>query len=159
MNLDQMERMLENPMIQSQMQDMLSDPNVINMMMNNPMIKPLLDNNPMLRNLISNPEFMRNMMRPEVLRQMRDMRQNNGDFGGLGLGMGNPLLNNMFGGGMNMDCPKCEDGYMFKHNINDFQTLGSGRILIIWDAQCQHCGFECRVEEEFESTGYEEKVD
>jgi hypothetical protein len=48
MNLDQMERMLENPMIQSQMQDMLSDPNVINMMMNNPMIKPLLDNNPML---------------------------------------------------------------------------------------------------------------
>ena len=95
MNFDQIERMLENPMVQSQMQDMLSDPNVLNTMMNNPMIKPLLDNNPMLRSLFSNPEFMRNMMRPEVLRQFRDMRQNFGnDLGGLGMGMGNPLLNN-----------------------------------------------------------------
>ena len=33
MNFDQIERMMEHPMIQSQMQDVLNDPNMLNMLM------------------------------------------------------------------------------------------------------------------------------
>ena len=57
-----------------------------------------------------------------------------------------------------MDCPKCEDGYMDKDSIFDFVVEGSGRILITWEAYCPECGYECHIEEEFESTGYEGEV-
>ena len=75
-NLEQFNQLLSNPLISSQLNDMIDDPNIISAMLDNPQIKPLLDANPFMRSIMSNPEFLRNMLKPENIRAMQDMMQN-----------------------------------------------------------------------------------
>jgi len=63
--------MLENPMFQSQMNEAMNNPQVIQMMQNSPMIR----DNPMMRNMLNNPEIRRMMMDPTFLRQSMRMSQ------------------------------------------------------------------------------------
>ena len=53
-----------------------------------------------------------------------------------------------------MDCPKC-DGWTYKSKLIDWKPQGGHRILITWLAICPYCKHEYKIEEEFESTGYE----
>ena len=75
-NLEQFNQLLSNPLISSQLNDMIDDPNIISAMLDNPQIKPLLDANPFMRSIMSNPEFLRNMLKPENIRAMQDMMEN-----------------------------------------------------------------------------------
>lgn len=55
-----------------------------------------------------------------------------------------------------MDCPKCDE-WMDKTNIVEWEPLGGHRILVIWQAVCPYCEYECKIKEEFESTGWEKE--
>jgi len=68
---NRMIEMLENPMFQSQMNEAMNNPQVIQMMQNSPMIR----DNPMMRNMLNNPEIRRMMMDPNFLRQSMRMSQ------------------------------------------------------------------------------------
>jgi ubiquilin len=76
-----------NPMYQQAMDQVLSNPQMVQRMLDNPQIKPLLDQNPQLRLMMSNPEFLRSMMNPETLQGLSSM------MGGQGL---NPLMSQGF---------------------------------------------------------------
>lgn len=76
---DDMLRMMENPMFQSQMNEALNNPHVIQMMQNSPMVR----NNPMLRQMLQNPEMRRMMMDPQIIRQSMNMQRQMG-LGGQG---------------------------------------------------------------------------
>lgn len=74
-NMEQTISMLENPMISSMMDQLMSDPATMQSMMDsNPMLRQMRESNPQLAAMISNPEMMRSMMRPENLRAMSQMQ-------------------------------------------------------------------------------------
>lgn len=95
---DEMIRMLENPMIASQMQEAMNNPAVIQMMQNSPMGRiqsrqscattytnfAIVRNNPMIRQMLENPEMRRMLMDPAILRQ--SMAMNRMMRGGAGAG-------------------------------------------------------------------------
>lgn len=68
---EEMLNMLDNPMFQSQMNEALQNPHVIQMMQNNPMIR----NNPMMRDMLNNPEMRRMMLDPQFIRQSMQMQR------------------------------------------------------------------------------------
>ncbi|KAI9720293.1 MAG: hypothetical protein M1828_005756 [Chrysothrix sp. TS-e1954] len=73
-------RMLENPMFQSQMNEAMNNPQVIQMMQNNPMMR----DQPMMREMLNNPEMRRMMMDPQVIRASLQMQGMMGGRGGNG---------------------------------------------------------------------------
>lgn len=74
-NVDQTISMLEDPMIRGMMDQMMSDPAAMQMMMNsNPMLRQLSESNPQIAAMMSNPEMMRSMMNPDNLRAMSQMQ-------------------------------------------------------------------------------------
>ncbi len=83
---EQMAEMLQNPQYASQLNEVLSNPDLINSMIEgNPMLRGMGDS---ARQALNNPQFRRMMTDPEMLRQMAQMqRQFPGMFGGMG-GMG-----------------------------------------------------------------------
>lgn len=91
MDMNQINQLMGNPMYQQAMDQVLSNPQMVQRMLDNPQIKPLLDQNPQLRLMMSNPDFLRSMMNPETLQGLSSM------MGGQGLGslmsQGFPSLN------------------------------------------------------------------
>ncbi|KAI4285095.1 MAG: hypothetical protein L6R38_000936 [Xanthoria sp. 2 TBL-2021] len=83
---EQMAEMLQNPQYASQLNEVLSNPDLVNSMIEgNPMLRGMGDS---ARQALNNPQFRRMMTDPETLRQMAQMqRQFPGMFGGMG-GMG-----------------------------------------------------------------------
>ncbi len=91
MDMNQINQLMSNPMYQQAMDQVFSNPQMLQSMLNNPQIKPLLDQNPQLRTMMSNPDFLRTMMNPETLQGLSSM------MGGQGMGslmqQGFPSLN------------------------------------------------------------------
>lgn len=59
MSINQIAQLMQNPYIQQMMQQILSDPTTLNMLINsNPMLAQMVQQFPMLRNLLSNPQFV-----------------------------------------------------------------------------------------------------
>ncbi|KAI4128518.1 MAG: hypothetical protein LQ338_002688 [Usnochroma carphineum] len=83
---EQMAEMLQNPQYAAQLNEVLSNPDLINSMIEgNPMLRGMGDG---ARQALNNPQFRRMMTDPDMLRQMAQMqRQFPGMFGGMG-GMG-----------------------------------------------------------------------
>jgi ubiquilin len=83
MNMDQALQMLENPMMQQMMNQMMADPNMMNQMMqSNPMLRQLRETNPQMAAMMSNPETIRSMMNPDNLRAMMQMQNAMQQLGG-----------------------------------------------------------------------------
>jgi ubiquilin len=108
MDPSQLGSMLNNPMYMQMMNEMLQDPNTLNMIMNSPQLKPLLDSNPQMRQMLQNPQMMQMLMNPQNLQNAMSM-MGQGGLGGLG-GMGqsqgqgqgfNPFSMGGFGGSSN----------------------------------------------------------
>ncbi|KAI4279427.1 MAG: hypothetical protein LQ337_000238 [Flavoplaca oasis] len=91
---EQLADMLQNPQYATQLNEVLSNPDLINSMIeSNPMLRGMGDN---ARQALNNPQFRRMMTDPETLRQMAQMqRQFPGMFGGMGA----------MGGGQNQAFP------------------------------------------------------
>jgi len=90
-NLDATLQMLENPIMNQMMQNMLNNPEQMRMMMDaNPMMRQLREQNPQMAAMLDNPETMRAMLDPNNLRAMAQMQQAmnqlSGSFPGMGLG-------------------------------------------------------------------------
>lgn len=85
---DAMLRMLENPQFQSTLNEALSNPQVVDMMIQqNPMLR---DMGPNVRQMLQSPFFRRMLTDPAMIRQMTEMQRSlgMGPFGG-GVGGGN----------------------------------------------------------------------
>jgi len=81
---DQMLNMLENPQFQSQINEALQNPAMIDMMIQqNPMLR---DMGPMARQMLESPEFRRMLTDPDHIRQMMQMQRAMGMGGGMGGG-------------------------------------------------------------------------
>lgn len=87
MNLEQM---LSNPMYQSMMQSIASNPQLMETMMrSNPMLSQTIDSNPMLRERFGDPTFMRAMLDPANLQAIAQLQRSgllqgmSGGFGGM----------------------------------------------------------------------------
>ena len=70
--MEQTLAMLEsNPMMQQMMEQMISDPAVMQQMMqSNPMLQQMMAQDPHVAQMMSDPQFMRSMMNPTTLRSM-----------------------------------------------------------------------------------------
>jgi ubiquilin len=63
--------MLNNPMIQQSMNQLLQNPQLLQqMLMNNPMAAQLVNNNPVVQQLLNNPEVLQQMANPDLLNQV-----------------------------------------------------------------------------------------
>lgn len=81
---DAMLNMLENPQFQSQINEALQNPAMIDMMIQqNPMLR---DMGPMARQMLESPEFRRMLTDPNHIRQMMQMQRAMGMGGGMGGG-------------------------------------------------------------------------
>jgi len=125
MNLEQTISMLENPMINQMMTQMMADPAAMQQIMeNNPMLRQMRETNPEAAAMMSNPETMRTMMNPENLRAMLQMQnamqqlgQNIPGFPPVaGMGVNSP------GGGMNQN-PSSISTTVGANNGMDFSSL------------------------------------
>jgi len=90
-NLDATLQMLENPIMNQMMQNMLNNPEQMRMMLDaNPMMRQLREQNPQMAAMLDNPETMRAMLDPNNIRAMAQMQQAmnqlSGSFPGMGLG-------------------------------------------------------------------------
>merc|ERR1712038_275176 len=89
-NLEQTIQMLENPMIQQMMNQMMSNPAMMQTMMDsNPMLRQMREQNPQIAAMMSNPEMIRSIMNPDNLRAMAQMQS---AFGSMGM-PGMPAMN------------------------------------------------------------------
>jgi len=92
--LEQVEQMMQNPM----MQQMMQDPAMVRQIMaQNPMAQQMMQNNPQMAAMLENPEFLRQLSDPNTLQQMMQMQQ--GMRGGGGQGMPGGLAAMMGGVG------------------------------------------------------------
>ena len=75
MNIEQSIQMLENPLVQQMMDQMMQNPAVLQQMMDgNPMMRQLRETNPQMAQMMSNPETIRTMMNPSNLRNMLSLQ-------------------------------------------------------------------------------------
>merc|ERR1719229_235752 len=70
-----MQQMMENPMVQNMMNQMMQNPNMIqNMFESNPQLREMLDANPQIRQVLQDPETLQQAMRaatnPEYYQEM-----------------------------------------------------------------------------------------
>lgn len=62
MNFAQMQQMMSNPQVRQMMQNMLQNPDSLrNMIQNNPMLRQMTQNNPQLEQVLNDPNFASNM--------------------------------------------------------------------------------------------------
>ncbi|KAI5305010.1 hypothetical protein KEM56_005504 [Ascosphaera pollenicola] len=73
---EEMARMLENPQMQSMMNEALSNPDAINAMLNHPMMPP--ESRPMMRMILSDPNSRRMLTDPNFIRMSMNMRNSMG---------------------------------------------------------------------------------
>lgn len=67
--LNQMEQMLENPVMAQMMREMMSNPEVFQQMIDSdPALRHMTETNPGMREMLSNPEMLRQMTNPDTLR-------------------------------------------------------------------------------------------
>ncbi len=101
MDMNQLNELMSNPMYQQAMDQVLSNPQMVQRMLENPQIKPLLDQNPHLRQMMSNPDFLRTMMNPQTLQGLSSMMggQGQGLNQGQGQNQGNQGINPLLFGG------------------------------------------------------------
>ena len=87
-------QMMQNPMVQQMMTQMMSNPDYVNNMINsNPMLSQMVAANPQMRQMLTDPGFVQQMMNPQAIQAAMAMAGNGGlgAFGGMG-GMGaNPF--------------------------------------------------------------------
>jgi len=96
---EQMQTMMQSPMMQQMLQSLSSNPQLFESMLNaNPQTRALLESNPEMRNLLANPEFLRVMMDPNNMQAMMQMEQAMGQLRGNGF---ESLLNGSQGAGAN----------------------------------------------------------
>lgn len=87
MNLDPntISSMMNNPMFQQMMDNMISNPDTMNAMIdNNPSLRAMADQNPAIRDMLQNPDLMRSMMTPEAIQASMNLMNNanaNSSFG------------------------------------------------------------------------------
>lgn len=83
MDTNQMLQMMQNPMVQSMMTSMLSNPDMLRQLEeSNPMLRSMLDGNPAMREMMRNPEMMRQMMNPAVIQQASQLMASMGGMPG-----------------------------------------------------------------------------
>jgi len=76
MNIEQTISMLENPVVNNMMQQMIADPAAMEQMMNaNPMMQQMRQANPAAAAMMSNPETLRSMLDPSNLRAIMGAQQ------------------------------------------------------------------------------------
>ncbi|EGW32703.1 uncharacterized protein SPAPADRAFT_60059 [Spathaspora passalidarum NRRL Y-27907] len=81
---DQLSQMLSNPLVQQQMNAMLSDPQMLDFMIQqNPQLRAM---GPQARELLQSPMFRQMFSNPEMLRMMSQLGGRGGAFGGAGAG-------------------------------------------------------------------------
>jgi len=69
-------QMLQNPAMMQMMQNIMSDPQSMNQLLNmNPNARNLMESNTQLRDMFQNPEFLRQMTSPEALQQLLSFQQ------------------------------------------------------------------------------------
>ena len=90
--MSQMESILSNPAMANMMQSMMSNPAVMQQMIDSdPRMRAMLDAAPGMREQLTNPEFLRQMTNPDNLRAMMQMQramtqlQGNGVMPGMGM--------------------------------------------------------------------------
>eukprot|EP01115_Flamella_aegyptia_P015552 TRINITY_DN9633_c0_g1_i1.p1 TRINITY_DN9633_c0_g1~~TRINITY_DN9633_c0_g1_i1.p1 ORF type:complete len:451 (+),score=65.21 TRINITY_DN9633_c0_g1_i1:57-1409(+) len=78
MDMGFMNTMLQNPqmrqMLESTMQQMFSNPEMMQSVMNNPMFQSMSQANPMIQNMFSNPELMRQLSNPQTISAILQMQ-------------------------------------------------------------------------------------
>lgn len=75
---DQLNAMLNNPAMQSMMQNMLNDPNMVEMMIQ---MNPQLRNDPMMQQILRNPAMRSMIFNPQTLQMASQMQQMYGGAG------------------------------------------------------------------------------
>ena len=92
--MSQMEAILSNPAMANMMQNMMSNPAVMQQMIDSdPRMRAMLDAAPGMREQLTNPEFLRQMTNPDNLRAMMQMQRAMTQLQGNGVmppGMGMP---------------------------------------------------------------------
>ena len=84
-NRAQAAQMMNNPMMQSMLQQVASNPQMmVSMMESNPQMKAMLDANPFMRSMLSDPNFVRMAFSPENMRMATQMMGAGGAGGGAG---------------------------------------------------------------------------
>ncbi|OEL36133.1 Ubiquitin domain-containing protein DSK2b [Dichanthelium oligosanthes] len=69
-------QMLQNPAMMQMMQNVMSDPQTMNQLLNfNPNARNLMESNTQLREMFQNPEFLRQLTSPETLQQLLSFQQ------------------------------------------------------------------------------------
>ncbi|CAD5170504.1 unnamed protein product [Musa acuminata subsp. malaccensis] len=69
-------QVLQNPAMMQMMQNLLSDPQYVNQVLNfNPNMRSLLESNGQLREMLQNPDFLRQLMSPETMQQLLSIQQ------------------------------------------------------------------------------------
>ncbi|XP_064960878.1 ubiquitin domain-containing protein DSK2a-like isoform X2 [Musa acuminata AAA Group] len=72
----QLSQVLQNPAMMQTMQNLLSDPQYVNQMLDlNPNMRGLLESNTQLREMLQNPDFLCQLMSPETMQQLLSFRQ------------------------------------------------------------------------------------
>ncbi|KAG8083942.1 hypothetical protein GUJ93_ZPchr0010g7924 [Zizania palustris] len=102
-------QILQNPAMMQMMQNIMSDPQSMNQLLNfNPNTRNLMESNTQLREMFQNPEFIRQLTSPETLQQLLSFQQTlsqlgqhqprDGNQGGNGTGMrGSVSLDTLMG--------------------------------------------------------------
>uniref|UniRef100_A0A0E0MAA2 Ubiquitin-like domain-containing protein n=1 Tax=Oryza punctata TaxID=4537 RepID=A0A0E0MAA2_ORYPU len=69
-------QILQNPVMMQMMQNIMSDPQSMNQLLNfNPNTRNLMDSNTQLREMFQNPEFIRQLTSPETMQQLLSFQQ------------------------------------------------------------------------------------
>ena len=99
MDPNTMAEMLQNPMVQQMMTQMMSNPEYVQQMINsNPMLQQMMNANPQMRNMMADPQFLQQLANPQTIQAALQMGAAGGGFGGMG-GMGGGFNPFGFGAG------------------------------------------------------------
>jgi len=75
MDMNSMTTLLQNPMVQNMMQQVLSNPELFQQMVSsNPMLRSLSASNPYMHTMMQNPEFFRQLSNPQTLNSLVQMQ-------------------------------------------------------------------------------------
>uniref|UniRef100_A0ACD5TMS4 Uncharacterized protein n=1 Tax=Avena sativa TaxID=4498 RepID=A0ACD5TMS4_AVESA len=139
-------QMLQNPAIMQMMQNIMSDPQSMNQILNmNPNARNLMESNTQLRDMFQNPEFLRQMTSPEALQQSLSFQQTlssqlgqhqpsqDGSLGGNGTGTrGNVGLDTLMGmlsglgagGGLGVPASNVPPEELYATQLGQLQEMG-----------------------------------
>ena len=83
LNPSQIGQMMSNPQYQQTMNAILSNPLILNQILNSPEIRPMLEANPQLRQMLQNPQTRQLILNPQLLQRFSQIS---------GQGGGNPFI-------------------------------------------------------------------